>query len=281
MILAILVPSRYRQMVVRAAEYGNSRIVVGAHYAMDVIGGRATSLHALAHLLANDPTYVGQIRTNPAVIDPASADTAKTVTLTDYPAVVKAARAEIDAFVTETCGADIVTCAAQDQSRFKDEATNAAFYASTLTYGLPVVHPAQAAKPLDIAAVAPEAGHLLTAAFPEVTLAEANRILTETQGPGGGFLDDGSEFGAYSRINLYEAAGKVAAWPRAAGTAHRRRDNAQKKGHPQGSGPKSREETPKEGSGRATPSRSRNAKLSAGAAEDKSSRVKFLALQGM
>ncbi|MFC6789252.1 phosphatase PAP2 family protein [Methylobacterium komagatae] len=211
MILAILVPSRYRQMVVRAAEYGNSRIVVGAHYAMDVIGGRATSLHALAHLLANDPTYVGQIRTNPAVIDPASADTAKTVTLTDYPAVVKAARAEIDAFVTETCGADVATCAAQDQSRFKDEATNAAFYASTLTYGLPVVHPAQAAKPLDIAAVAPEAGHLLTAAFPEVTVAEANRILTETQGPGGGFLDDGSEFGAYSRINLYEAAGKVAA----------------------------------------------------------------------
>ncbi len=31
MILAILVPARYQQMVVRAAEYGNDRIVVGAH----------------------------------------------------------------------------------------------------------------------------------------------------------------------------------------------------------------------------------------------------------
>lgn len=211
MLLAILVPSRYRQMVVRAAEYGNDRIVVGAHYAMDVIGGRATSLHALAHLLANDPAYVGQIRVNPAVLDPASADTSKTISLTDYPAVVKAARAEIDAFVAETCGTDIPACAAQDQSRFKDEAANAAFIATTQTYGLPVVHPETAGKTEDVAVLAPEAGHLLTAAFPELSLAEANRILTETQGPGGGFLDDGSEFGVYSRLNLYEAAGKAAA----------------------------------------------------------------------
>jgi hypothetical protein len=211
MILAILVPSRYQQMVVRAAEYGNDRIVVGAHYAMDVIGGRATSLHALAHLLANDPAYVGQIRTNPAVLDPASADTAKTVALSDYPAVVKEARAEIDGFVAQACGADVATCAAEDASRFKDPAANAAFIASTLTYGLPVVHTDRAGRPVDVAALAPEAGHLLTAAFPEITLAEANRILSDTLAPGGGFLDDGSEFGIYSRLNLYEAGGKAAA----------------------------------------------------------------------
>lgn len=211
MILAILVPARYQQMVVRAAEYGNDRIVVGAHYAMDVIGGRTTSLHALAHLLANDPTYVGQIRTNPAVIDRASADTAKTVALSDYPAVVKEARAEIDAFVAQACGADVAACAAEDTSRFKDPAANAAFIASTLTYGLPVVHKDRAGQTVDVAALAPEAGHLLTAAFPEITLAEANRILTDTLAPGGGFLDDGSEFGVYSRLNLYEAGGKAAA----------------------------------------------------------------------
>jgi len=211
MVLAILVPARYQQMVVRAAEYGNDRIVVGAHYAMDVIGGRATSLHALAHLLANDPAYVGQIRVNPAVLDSASADAAKTVTLSDYPAVVKEAQGEMAAFLRETCGADVAACAAQDTSRFKDPAANAAFIASTLTYGLPVVHKDRAGQTEDVAALAPEAGHLLTAAFPELTLAEANRILTETQGPGGGFLDDGSEFGVYSRLNLYEAAGKAAA----------------------------------------------------------------------
>ena len=33
-----------------------------------------------------------------------------------------------------------------------------------------------------------------------------HRILTETEGPGGGFLDDGSAFGVYSRLNLYAAS---------------------------------------------------------------------------
>jgi hypothetical protein len=55
----------------------------------------------------------------------------------------------------------------------------------------------------------PEAGYLLTAAFPSLTLEQADQILTETEGPGGGFLDDGSAFGVYSRLNLYAAAGKA------------------------------------------------------------------------
>ena len=58
----------------------------------------------------------------------------------------------------------------------------------------------------DVGALAPEAGYLLTVAFPKLSLEEANRILTETEGPGGGFLDDGSAFGVYSRLNLYAAA---------------------------------------------------------------------------
>jgi hypothetical protein len=55
---------------------------------------------------------------------------------------------------------------------------------------------------------------LLTVAFPKLSLEEANRILTETEGPGGGFLDDGSGFGVYSRLNLYAAAGRAAALSR-------------------------------------------------------------------
>jgi hypothetical protein len=51
--------------------------------------------------------------------------------------------------------------------------------------------------------------YLLTAAFPNLTLAEADAILTETEGPGGGFLDDGSAFGVYSRLDLYRAAEKA------------------------------------------------------------------------
>jgi hypothetical protein len=44
-----------------------------------------------------------------------------------------------------------------------------------------------------------------------LSVEEADAILTETEGPGGGFLDDGSAFGVYSRINLYAAAGRAAA----------------------------------------------------------------------
>jgi hypothetical protein len=106
-------------------------------------------------------------------------------------------------------------CARQDTGRFNAPAMNEAFYATTQTYGLPIVHPEIADKVEDVGALAPEAGNLLTAAFPKLSLEEANRILTETEGPGGGFFDDGSAFGIYSRLNLYAAAGRAAALSRA------------------------------------------------------------------
>jgi hypothetical protein len=78
-------------------------------------------------------------------------------------------------------------------------------------HNLPVVSPENVNTLEDIGKLAPEAGYLLTAAFPSLTLEQADQILTETEGPGGGFLDDGSSFGVYSRLNLYAAAGKAAA----------------------------------------------------------------------
>jgi hypothetical protein len=43
-----------------------------------------------------------------------------------------------------------------------------------------------------------------------LTLEQADQILTETEGPGGGFLDNGTPFGVYSRLNLFAAAGRAA-----------------------------------------------------------------------
>lgn len=211
LVLALLVPERYQQMIARAAEYGNNRIVVGAHYAMDVLGGRAVALHAVAHLLANDPAYVGQIRRNPAVVGEMSPSTNDAVAITDYPAALATARTDLARLLAEACGDALAACASQDTGRFRDAAANEALYDATQTYGLPVVHAATANTVEDVGKLAPEAGYLLTAAFPSLTLAEANAILTETQGPGGGFLDDGSAFGVYSRLNLYAAAGKASA----------------------------------------------------------------------
>jgi len=59
-LLAILVPERYQEMIARGAEYGNGRILMGSHYAMDVMGGRTLAFYDLAHLLAIDPNYLDQ-----------------------------------------------------------------------------------------------------------------------------------------------------------------------------------------------------------------------------
>jgi hypothetical protein len=197
-LLAVLVPERYPEMMTRAAEYGNDRILVGAHYAMDVLGGRTLALYDLAHLLANDPDYVKQTLPNARKID-------------DFREAVKKARADMVKALEDSCGKPIVVCARQDTDRLSDAAIDEAFYNSTQTYGLPVVYPKSAGELEDVGKLAPEAGYLLTVAFPYLTLPEADRILTETEGPGGGFLDDGiSPFGVYSRLNLYAASRRAA-----------------------------------------------------------------------
>jgi len=195
-LLGILIPERYPQMIVRAAEYGNNRVIIGAHYAMDVIGGRTVAYYDLAHALADDPAYVGR--------------TFRGFTIASFATARETARADLRRALEAGCGAPIAACAATDTSRFRDAAADAAFYESTQTYGLSVAFPAQATATEDVATLAPEAGNLLTAAYPDLTLAQADRILTETEGPGGGFLDNGSRFGVYSRLDLYAAAKRAA-----------------------------------------------------------------------
>lgn len=209
-LLAILVPERYQEMITRGAEYGNDRIIVGAHYAMDVMGGRTLALYDLAHLLANDPAYLNRSLKDVAAMT-ATSEPRLSVTIRDFRAAVEAARKDLDQALETACGDTVKVCARQDTGRFSAPAMNEPFYGLTQTYGMPVVYPEMAGKIEDVGKLAPEAGHLLTAAFPKLSLDEANRILTETEGPGGGFLDNGSSFGVYSRLNLYAAAGRAAA----------------------------------------------------------------------
>jgi hypothetical protein len=195
MLLAMMVPQRWTQMVTRAAEYGNSRIVLGAHYAIDVIAARALALYDLAHLLSDDPAYIGQTHAH--------------ISIDHYRLAFASAKGDLIAALEQSCAGSLAVCARDDTGRFSNDAANAAFYESTQTYGLPVVYESTAHRVEDVATVAPEAGELLVAAFPRLSLAQADRILTDTEGPGGGFLDDGSSFGLYSRLDLY-AAGKRA-----------------------------------------------------------------------
>ena len=196
-ILALLAPERYQQLITRAAEYGNDRILLGAHYAMDVIAGRTLAIYDMAHLLSNDPAYVGQTFRGAS-------------TIKDFPAAIKLAREDVTTALEAGCGKTIRDCSREDTGRLSKPAANDAFYSATQTYDLPVVYPQSAKRVENVGEIAPEAGYLLTVAFSSLTLEQADRILTDTEGPGGGFLDNGSSFGVYSRLNLYAAAGRAA-----------------------------------------------------------------------
>ncbi|GAA3751055.1 phosphatase PAP2 family protein [Terriglobus aquaticus] len=191
-LLGVLVPDRYPEMIARGAEYGSNRIIVGAHYAMDVLGGRTTALYDMAHLLANDSAYLNRRLKSGE-------------TIPDFRAAVAAARSDLSAILTSNCGDTVEACARIDFGRFNDPEANHTQYTATQTYTLPVVFTRTASTTEDVSRLAPEAGYLLTAAYPSLTLKQADDLLTETEGPGGGFLNDGSGFGVYSRLNLYEA----------------------------------------------------------------------------
>lgn len=191
LVLALLVPERYPQMIVRAAEYGNDRIILGAHYAMDVVAGRTLAEYDLAQLLAGKPGYAGVPR--------------RKLVIADFQQALAEARTDVQKTLAAGCGATLAACARRDDSRFADPAKDEAYYESTQTYGLPVVFE-RARHRVDVGQRSPEAGYLLTAAFPGLTLKQADRILTQTEGPGGGFLDNGSPFGLYSRLDLYRAS---------------------------------------------------------------------------
>lgn len=201
LVLGLLVPDRYPEMMARAAEYGNDRVIIGAHYAMDVLGGRTLATYDIAHLLANTPEYVG-VERDGGRID-------------DFRQALAAARTELSGALAGACGNTVAVCARDDQSRFARPEDTARFYDSTQTYGLPTVFESTKNAAVDVGTVAPEAGYLLTSAYPYLSLDQANAILTASLGPGGGFLDNGSAFGVYSRLDLHRAAQRaIAAAPR-------------------------------------------------------------------
>ncbi|MWV24524.1 phosphatase PAP2 family protein, partial [Methylobacterium sp. 2A] len=95
-LLAMLVPQQYQNMLARAADYGNSRIALGVHYPLDIIGGRALATYDLA-----------QAFTNPAYIDNA----AVTGTAINLPAQFVKAQGELQAYLAAQCGNTVAACA--------------------------------------------------------------------------------------------------------------------------------------------------------------------------
>lgn len=210
-LLAMLVPQQYQSMLARAADYANSRIVLGVHYPLDIIGGRALATYDLA-----------QAFTNPAYINNA----ATTGTALNLPNQFVQAQGQIQAYLAAQCGNTVAACAASAANTTGDpyvpSAANQAAYQSRLTYGLPTLTFAQAPREQAPASgpdasilLAPLYGGSTTAAraiapggglYGQLTSDTINQIVvnTETNALAAFY---GTPLSYWSRVDLYSAAG--------------------------------------------------------------------------
>ncbi|EOX8526272.1 acid phosphatase [Salmonella bongori] len=181
LLMAEMIPERFDALVIRGARYGYSRLVLGVHYPLDVMGGRMIAQRNVAHYL-NDPHY----RT-----------------------LFNEARAQLREALVKECGMTIVECAASTgkDDPYRDPAMHT-FYRFTMTYNLPqqkdVYQPLKVPKGAEV---------LLHAALPNLSSAQRETLMKETAIPAGyplsGETDD-QQF--WQRLDLsaaYEMARKM------------------------------------------------------------------------
>ncbi len=110
LLLAAMIPERYDALVARGARYGYSRIVLGVHYPLDVIGSRMVAERNVAHYL-NDP---------------------------HYRVLFNEARDQLRAALAKACGTSLAECAKSSvKERSSRDPAMRDFSRFTMTYDLP------------------------------------------------------------------------------------------------------------------------------------------------
>ncbi len=171
--LAILFPEKGGEIFARAIEYGESRVIVGAHFGTDTIASRVGNYHTMAQLLADD-------------------DIAKT-----FVNLARETRAEI----AYECNMDVRSCLEQNsQSLVLDPNSNAGYYNKKDPAEAPRVTPDEIP---DLAA------YLLRLRFPYLTNDQWKGILASTAYPSnslaGWNIVDGDPDTYWGLINLPDA----------------------------------------------------------------------------
>ncbi|SKA98217.1 PAP2 superfamily protein [Agreia bicolorata] len=189
--LATLLPSLAPEILTRASEAGNDRIVLGVHYPLDIMGGRISGEAALAARWS-DAKY----RTE--VLEPAQKE------LVDY--------------LQQQCGGSLDACLARGaayQSNpyggqaipggtsqiVTDRSSAVAVYGERLDYGFTKTGPVAQAP-----SVPAGAENLLLSTFPSLSDAQRASVLAQTEISSGDPLDaSGSAGGSWQRLNLAAA----------------------------------------------------------------------------
>ncbi|WP_230208534.1 acid phosphatase [Corynebacterium bouchesdurhonense] len=170
-LLAYMIPELAPQLLYRGAEAGNSRVVLGVHYPLDVIGGRMSGYAAAADRL-NDPKMRDALNQ---------------------------AGAELRAEMEWRTGKPIAQLVASD-APYIATADAVGQMQGWMGYGLPMVYVPDA--PMQVPQAAPV---LLAARFPHLTWEQRAEVLRRTAAPAGNPLDWQGPGGSWQRINLVAA----------------------------------------------------------------------------
>ncbi len=177
--LAIMLPEVAPQILARTAEISHGRIIVGAHYPLDVMAGRAIATRMIAYRMHDDT----------------------------WKAKFDAARTQLRAAIEAHCGMTIAACVAAQPPTLSNE-SSITLERDRLTYGFSLIGTTGQSFQ------APDYSYeLLAYAFPTKTQAEKETILTTTAIDSGYPLDTtGTSAGTanigWTRLDL----GKALTW---------------------------------------------------------------------
>ncbi|RKR75185.1 phosphatase PAP2 family protein [Frondihabitans australicus] len=189
--LATILPELAPEILARASEAGNNRIVLGVHYPLDIVGGRIDGEAALAKRWS-DPAYVK------GVLLPARAELVKYLQTSTGLSLSKAIKTE-KAYADNPYGGK--TIPGGSAQIVNNRASAVSVYTERLTYGFPKtgVTGAKASVPAG-------AENLLITTFPTLTAAQRASVLAQTEIASGYPLDQtGSDQGSWERLNLAAA----------------------------------------------------------------------------
>ncbi|KJV47600.1 phosphoesterase PA-phosphatase [Pantoea sp. BL1] len=173
LLMAEMVPERFEALVTRGARYGYSRLVLGVHYPLDVMGSRMVAERNVA-------TYLNDAR---------------------YQVLFKEARDQLRTALEKECGTSLAECA---RSTGKDDPYRAPdmkqFYRFTMSYNLPKANvkntPVQIPQGAEI---------LLKTALPHLSDAQIRRLMVKTALPNGYPLSGNAEQSFWQRVDLTAA----------------------------------------------------------------------------
>ncbi len=184
--MAYLVPQRFQELVARAMEMGENRILAGMHSPLDVMGGRVHATAVVAYSLSNAAYYTTTVKA-------AAYQQAQNYLMG------KAGAADFNALNTYAHTAKTSDTAQADYDRFADRAANKAAYQQRLTYGLARINAA------GVAATVPKGAEVLLETRLPYLSAEQRRVVLKTTALDSGYpLGNDSE--GWGRLNLFAAA---------------------------------------------------------------------------